>query len=249
MGLLDSFERGLERAVNGAFAKTFRSGLQPVEITSALKREIDTKAAVVSRDRVLVPNTFTVRMAPADHDNMASLGPALIDELVDLVQKHAATQRFQFAGGISIALQADPGLSVGMVQVDSRNVKGQVAWTPVLEVNGKRHPILKGRTVIGRGSEADLTLDDSGASRRHAEVQWDGTRARVRDLGSTNGTQLNGSPVKDAILEPDSVITIGRSRITFRVLAQATPGASDSRGRTDPATERHDMGGFWGPGE
>jgi len=247
VGLLDNFEKGLERAVNGAFAKTFRSGLQPVEITSALKREIDTKAAVVSRDRVLVPNSFVVRMSPDDYARMTGLGPALIDELVDLVQKHAASQRFQFAGGITLALQADDGLAVGMVQVDSQNVKGQVAWTPVLDVNGKRYPIMKGRTVIGRGSEADLTLDDSGASRRHAEVQWDGSRARVRDLGSTNGTQLNGAPVKDAILEPDSVIGIGRSRITFRVLAQASGGSA--RGRTDPATERHDMGGFWGPGE
>lgn len=247
MGLLDNFEKGLERAVNGAFAKTFRSGLQPVEITAALKREIDTKAAVVSRDRVLVPNTFAVRMAPADHDRMAGLGPALIDELTDLVQKHAASQRFQFAGGISITLQSDPGLTEGMVQVDSRNVKGQVAWTPVLDVNGARHPILKGRTVIGRGSEADITLDDSGASRRHAEVQWDGSRARVRDLGSTNGTQLNGAAVKDAVLEPDSVITIGRTRIVFRVLAQASAPAAARR--PDPATERHDMGGFWGPGE
>ena len=64
----------------------------------------------------------------------------------------------------------------------------------MLDVDGKRYPILKGRTVIGRGSEADVTLDDTGASRRHAEVQWDGSRARVRDLGSTNGTQLNGAP-------------------------------------------------------
>ena len=248
MGLLDNFEKGLERAVNGAFAKTFRSGLQPVEITSALKHEIDTKAAVVSRDRVLVPNNFTVRLAPADFDRMTGLGPALIDELVDLVQKHAASQRFQFAGGITIGLERDTTLSVGMVQVDSLNVKGQVAWTPVLDVNGKRYPILKGRTVIGRGSEADITLDDSGASRRHAEVQWDGSRARVRDLGSTNGTQLNGGPVKEAILEPDAVITIGRSRIVFRVLAQASGAPSDPR-RADPATQRHDMGGFWGPGE
>ena len=108
MGLLDNFEKGLERAVNGAFAKTFRSGLQPVEITAALKREIDTKAAVVSRDRVLVPNTFTVRMSPTDHDRMAGLGPALVDELTDLVQKHAASQRFQFAGGISITPPARP---------------------------------------------------------------------------------------------------------------------------------------------
>jgi hypothetical protein len=242
VGLLDNFEKGLERAVNGAFAKTFRSGLQPVEITSALKREIDTKAAVVSRDRVLVPNNFVVRMSPTDHEHMSGLGPALIDELVDLVQKHAASQHFQFAGGITIALRSDEGLSVGMVQVDSQNVKGQVAWTPVLDVNGKRYPIIKGRTVIGRGSEADVTLDDSGASRRHAEVQWDGSRARVRDLGSTNGTQLDGAPVKEAILPPDSVITIGRSRIVFRVLAQAAGG-----GEPPSATRRHDMGGFWGP--
>ena len=70
----------------------------------------------------------------------------------------------------------------------------------------------------------------------------------MRDLGSTNGTQLNGGPVKEAILEPDSVITIGRSRIVFRVLAQAAGAPSDPH-RADPATQRHDMGGFWGPGE
>lgn len=248
MGLLDNFEKGLERAVNGAFAKTFRSGLQPVEITAALKREIDTKAAVVSRDRVLVPNRFAVRMSPPDYERMSSLGPALIDELVDLVQKHAASQRFQFAGGIRIDLQADAGLAEGMVQVDSQNVKGRVAWTPVLDVDGRRFPLLKGRTVIGRGSEADVTLDDAGASRRHAEVQWDGQRARVRDLGSTNGTQLNGAPVKDAVLEPDSVITIGRSRIVFRVLAQADPSDTAVGRQVDPS-QRRDAGGFWGPAE
>jgi hypothetical protein len=245
VGVLDNFEKGLERAVNSAFAKTFRSGLQPVEITAALKREIDTKAAVVSRDRVLVPNTFRVRMSQQDHERMAALGPALVDELTDLVQKHAASQRFQFAGAISITLDRDDSLSVGIVQVDSRNVKGEVAWTPVLDVGGKRHPIIKGRTVLGRGSEADITLDDTGASRKHAEVQWDGRRARVRDLGSTNGTQLNGSPVREAVLEPDAVITIGRTRIVFRVLAQAA-AADPSDG---PLTQRHDMGGFWGKPE
>lgn len=180
-------------------------------------------------------------MSPEDHERMVRLGPpALTDELIDLVQKHAASQRFQFAGGVSLTLQPDDGLSVGMVQIDSSNVKGSVAWTPVLDVDGKRYPIMKGRTVLGRGSEADVTLDDTGASRRHAEVQWDGSRARVRDLGSTNGTQVNGQKVGEAILEPDSVITIGRSRIVFRVLAQA-------KAETGAATHRNDLGGFWGP--
>lgn len=221
MGLLDSFEKGLERAVNGAFARTFRSGLQPIEITAALRRELDTKAAVVARDRILVPNRFTVRLAPADYARMTAIGPTLVDELLQLVQRHATSQNYQFAGGLSITLAEDSTLSDGIVQIDSVNVKGTVAWTPVLDVAGKRYPILKSRTIIGRGHDADITVDDSGISRKHVEILWDGTRAQVNDLGSTNGSQLDGAPVRQAPLAPDSVITIGRTRIVFRVLAQS----------------------------
>jgi hypothetical protein len=221
LGLLDSFERGLERAVNGAFAKTFKSGLQPVEITSALRRELDTKAAVVARDRILVPNSFTVRLSPSDHQRMVALGPALVDELVGLLQRHATAQRYSFAGGISITLTDDPSLAQGMIEIASTNVKGAVAWTPVVDIAGKRYPITRSRTVIGRGSDADITVDDTGISRKHVEILWDGTRAQVNDLGSTNGSLLDGTPVRTAPLPPDSVIDIGRTRIVFRVLAQA----------------------------
>ena len=150
MGLLDSFERGLERAVNGAFAKTFKSGLQPVEITAALRRELDTKAAVVSRERILVPNEFHVRLSPVDHDRMVALGRPLVDELTQLVQQHAVAQRYSFAGGIDIRFHADPALPQGVVEVDSSNAQGEVTWTPVPETNGKRHPRTIGRTVVVR---------------------------------------------------------------------------------------------------
>ncbi len=222
MGLLDNFEKGLERAVNGAFAKTFKSGLQPIEITSALRRQLDTTAAVVARDRILVPNKFTVRLSPSDFDRMTAIGPALIDELTQLVQQHATAQHYSFAGGISITLQQDSALSEGLVEIDSANVKGTVAWTPVLDIAGARHPIVRARTVIGRGAEADVTVDDSGISRRHVEILWDGSRAQLNDLGSTNGSTLNGAPVTKAPLPPDSVIDIGRTRIVFRVLALST---------------------------
>jgi hypothetical protein len=234
LGLLDSFEKGLERAVNGAFAKTFKSGLQPIEITSALRRELDTNAAVVARDRILVPNRFRVRLGQTDYQRMAALGETLIDELTQLVQQHATAQRYQFAGGISITLQPDPSLSEGMIQVDSDNVKGAVVWTPVLDINGTRHPITKSRTIIGRGREADVTVDDTGISRKHVEILWDGNRAEVNDLGSTNGSELNGARITRAPLPPDSVISIGRTRIVFRVLAQSAPTDADpNRASTD----------------
>lgn len=221
MGILDSFEKGLERAVNGAFAKAFKSGLQPLEVTAALRRELDTKAAVVARDRILAPNKFTIRLAAADHERMRALGPALIDELTQQIQQHAAAQHYAFAGGISLRFTADPSVTEGTVRIESQNVKGEVAWNPVLDIGGKRYPLTKSRTVIGRGSEADITVDDTGTSRAHIEILWDGTRGQVNDLGSTNGSKLNGQPVTKAPLPADSVIEIGRTRIVFRVLAQA----------------------------
>ena len=238
MGLLDSFERGLERAVNGAFAKTFKSGLQPIEITAALRRELDTKAAVVARDRILVPNRFTVRLSAGDFERMTAIGPVLIDQLTQLVQQHATAQHYQFAGGIGITLSEDSFLTEGVAQIDSVSVKGTVSWNPVLDVAGKRYPILKSRTVIGRGSDADITVDDPGISRKHVEILWDGTRAQVNDLGSTNGSQLDGVRVSTAPLPPDSVIDIGRTRIVFRVLAQSADVDQSSGLRPGKSTPR-----------
>jgi len=224
VGLLDSFERGLERAVNGAFAKTFKSGVQPVEISAALRRELDTKAAIVSRDRILVPNEFTVRLSTVDHERITAIGAPLVSELTELVQRHAVAQRYSFPGGIDIRFIADPALSQGMIDVRSASIEGGVDWTPVLEIAGVRHELRIGRTVIGRGSDADITVDDTGISRKHVEVIWDGKRAQVGDLGSTNGAHLDGKPVKKALLEPDSVIDIGRTRIVYRLLARSAGG-------------------------
>lgn len=225
MGLLDSFEKGLERAVNSAFAKTFRSGIQPVEIASALRRELDTKAAVVSRDRILAPNSLTVRLSPTDDEKMATLGSALGAELDTLVQKHAKAQGYSFAGPVTITIRRDDSVPTGTIGIDSGTASGQVSWRAVVDVEGKRHPLTKSRTIIGRGSDADITIADSGTSRKHVEILWDGERAMVRDLGSTNGSFLNGQKVGEAALAPDSTVRIGRTDIVFHVVPQSAPSA------------------------
>lgn len=223
MGLLDSFEKGLERAVNGAFAKTFRSGVQPVEVASALRRELDTRAAVVSRDRILAPNTLTVRLAPDDHERMSSLGSTLNDELHKIVRTHAKSQGYSFAGPLSITLERDEAVATGTIRVDSGTSAGTVSWRAVVDIAGTRHPLTGSRTVIGRGSDADITIADAGTSRRHVEILWDGERGMVRDLGSTNGSSLDGNKISQAPLAPDQTIRIGRTDIVFRVVPEAAP--------------------------
>lgn len=232
MGLLDSFEKGLERAVNGAFAKTFRSGIQPVEIASALRRELDTKAAVVSRDRILAPNEFTVRLDPGDEERMSRLGSALRTELDEMVRRHAANQGYSFAGPVRIAIRADPEVATGTIRVDSNSAEGNVSWQGVVEINGRQHQLRGARTVIGRGSDADITIPDSGTSRKHVEILWDGETAMMRDLGSTNGSKVDGRSVKQAPLTSGSVIRIGRTDIVFRVVPQATPRRAPGTGAT-----------------
>ncbi len=227
MGLLDSFEKGLERVVNGAFARTFRSGIQPVEIAAALRRELDTKAVVVSRDRILAPNSLIAHLSPDDDERMQAIGVALIDELATLVHAHAKAQGYSFAGPVSIVLQRDAQVHTGTLRVESGTAAGaEVSWRAVVDIDGQRHALTAARTVIGRGSDADITVADAGTSRRHVEILWDGERAMVRDLGSTNGSRLDGRPFAEAPLAPDSTITIGRTQIVFRVVPHAAPAAA-----------------------
>lgn len=223
MGILDSVERGLERAVNGAFARTFRSGVQPVEIAAGLKRELDIGSVVVDRDRVLAPNRFIVRMSGADADRLTRMGGTLERELVAVVQKHAKRQGYQLLGEPDVELRRDDSLTTGVLQIDASQVEGTVSWTPVIEVDGVQHALRTGTTIVGRGSDADIRLTDSAASRQHLQLIWDGKAGIARDLGSTNGTKINGERFREAALSPDTIITIGQTPLRFQLVPNRAP--------------------------
>ena len=220
MGILDSFEKGLERVVTGAFSKTFKSELQPIEIGAAIKGEMDSKASIVSRDRILAPNAYTVYLSSADFKRMQSLGESLLFELNDQATRHAQRQKFQFGAGLLINVAEDGSLNLGQVRVTSNTAAVQVEWTPSLEVGGQRYMLTKSRTVVGRDATADIQVNDNGLSRAHFEVLWDGSKAGVRDLGSTNGTKINGRPITEVGIAADTVINAGHSEFVFRVIAK-----------------------------
>ncbi|MBK0422013.1 DUF3662 domain-containing protein [Leucobacter sp. CSA2] len=218
MGILDSVERGLERAVNGAFAKTFRSGVQPVEIASALKRELDIGAVVVDRDRVLAPNRFVVRVSEKDADRLRALGATLENELRAVVVKHAKRQSYQLMGEPDVEVRADSSVTTGVLEVDSSRVEGSVEWVAAIDVDGVRHELKRGTTTVGRGSDCGIRISDSAASRRHLDLIWDGSAGIARDLGSTNGSKINGERFREAALVAGTVITIGQTSLVFQLV-------------------------------
>ena len=231
MGFLDSVERSLERAVNGAFARTFRSGVQPVEIGSALKRELDIGAVVVDRDRVLAPNRFVVRVSRQDADRLLKIADTLEAELRGVVQKHAARQHYQLLGDADVEIREDESLTAGVLEVDAARVEGRVEWVAAIDVDGVRHELTHGVTLVGRGSDCSIRITDNAASRKHLEIVWDGTNGLARDLGSTNGSKIEGQRFREAKLEAGTVITIGQTALRF----QLVPGRTESPRQSTPA--------------
>ena len=219
MGFLENFEKGLERIVTGAFSKTFKSELQPIEIAAAIKSEMDSKASIVSRDRIIAPNTYSVRLSAADFQRMRALGANLITELTNLTQTHAIKQGFQFGAALDIKLVEDGSLNLGQIAVASATEEIAVTWSPALDLAGKRYLLTASRTSVGRDASADIQIDDSGLSRKHFEILWDGSKAGIRDLGSTNGTKVDGRSMSESPLQNESRISAGRSEFVFRIVA------------------------------
>jgi len=235
MGIFARFEKKVEGAVNGVFARAFKGDVQPVEIAARLQRELDAEAKLMSRNKRLVPNDFSVHLSQHDHDKLSPYANTLKAELATGLRNHAREMGYVFNGPVKIGFELDSRLPTGRFTVISQAVAGitprsgrasetAINRAPlVLEVNGTRHPLQPPGLVIGRGSEADLRINDPGISRRHAQIRVNptgpGLQIDIVDLGSTNGIVVNGQRVQHAVLQEGSRIEIGSTRMLIHAPA------------------------------
>ncbi|MBP7972602.1 MAG: FHA domain-containing protein [Candidatus Nanopelagicales bacterium] len=224
MGILDRFEKRVDRTVNGAFARAFKAEVQPVEMAAALQRELDDRAAIVSRGRTVVPNAFTITLSSEDYDRLSVYAETLQAELAGLVKEYAEQQRYTFLGPVSTTMNLDETLDTGLFRVVSEAkaaVTGRAA-TPAagptaarLVTAGGEFTLKPGVNRLGRGEDADIRIDDPGVSRHHAEITV-GKDAALRDLGSTNGSFVDGVQVTESLLRDGATIRLGSTSLTYR---------------------------------
>jgi hypothetical protein len=212
---LHGFERRLETLVEGVFSRAFRSGLQPVEIGRRLARELD-DGRTVGIHGLIAPNRFTVTLSESDRERFAAFEDALIRELADAVRTHARDEGYSFLGQVGVALDTDLAVNPGQMKVLADIVgdpNGRVGT--LVTGDGRRIPVADRPVVIGRLSTCDIPLGDPQVSRRHAEVRRDSEGFCVFDLGSTNGTVVNGAPVRERRLADGDELRIGSATILF----------------------------------
>ena len=230
MSVLDRFEKSVEGAVNGVFSKFGSKDLQPVDLSSALEREIDNEAMPVGRDRTVAPNEYRFKLSTPDFDHIEQWGSeTLADELADNLTNYARSQHYAFVGPVVVIFEEDLDLAKGSFKLTAASVQGnavpvttneQSQDCPLLEINGSQYLLTKEKTVLGRGSGCDIVIDDPGISRKHLEIDITPNGVIVRDLGSTNGTYVEGHQVPAATLLDGNTITIGRTRILYWASSQ-----------------------------
>ncbi len=248
MGVLQRFERRLEGMVEGAFARTFKSDLQPLEVGGAVQREMNERAAIVAQGRTLVPNDFVVEISEADGQRLAVYADQLGQELAILARDYAKEQGYSFVGPVRVRFETASDLAIGLFRIRSGVIRGSTveggeirqptsdvppgrggafAGSPRLLVTGsadgataggmqRSYEISTPVTLLGRGTDCDLRLVDPGVSRHHAEIRIEGPDIVLVDLGSTNGTFVNGQPIRRVTLADGARISLGRTTLVFR---------------------------------
>jgi hypothetical protein len=215
---LQQFEERLERLVEGTLAKPFRSNLQPVEIGRRLTREMDLHRRVGVRG-LIAPNAFAVTLSPADVDRFSNFIDALSRELSDAAREHARIEGYSFVGPVEVEIFEGTALKAGRFTVVAEVREGADGGflAELVLPDGRRVAIGSDPLVIGRLPECGVVLEDSNVSRRHAELRRAGDGVVLTDLGSTNGTKVNGAPVREQVLVSGDEVSVGSTRLIFEM--------------------------------
>lgn len=258
MGVLQDFERRLEGAVEGFFARAFRSGVQPIELAKAVQRYAEDSQHVTA-DGVVVPNVYRLSVSARDHERLAGFGRSLPRELAEVVVRTAAERGWSLRGPVKVRIDVDDevrfgryaltgrvevvdeaalpsrdervgagptnlGASPAPARERSREARPPLERTQVVPTTpapglqlvassgddaGSSAPVSGSRVTIGRLASCHLTLSDSTVSREHAALVRRGDRWWVVDLGSTNGTRVNGVQAAEQPVAPGDRIELG----------------------------------------
>ena len=213
---IQGFERRLERLVEGTFNKAFRSGLQPVEIGHRVTRVLDAGRTLGVNGRPVAPNNIGVYLSRADFERFSTFAEALARELAEAARDHARDDDYQFVGPVTVTLVPDETLKVGDFDVVAEIAEGAGGQVGSLVLpDGRRVQLGEDTTTFGRNAECTVTLNDPRASRNHAEIRATGDGFVITDLGSMNGTLINGVAVKQHVLHDGDKVAVGATVMRF----------------------------------
>ncbi len=215
MGIARNLEKRLERLADGLSAAIFRGRMHPVDMANRLIRQAD----LMVKDGGTgpsIPNHFEIAVSEGDLDPAVDT-TQLTTELSHALTATAAERGWRIGGPISVRLATDSAIGRGSIRCDGTTVPALLpSWGELAEHRGDRSfALADNRVVVGRSSEADVTLDEEEVSRLHAVLFRQGGRLWIVDLDSANGSSVNGISLGSDPLEVGSGDMLSFGPTTF----------------------------------
>ena len=214
---LQSLERRLERMVEGVFRGS-RAAIRPIELGRRVVREMDDQRSVDVKGRRVVPNDFVIHLSPRDLAGFDDIRDVLQAELVEAAREYAREEGYHFMGPVRVQLTADSDLRGGRFDVVAtlRQAAGGVGAGSLVLPSGQRIPLGDRPVTVGRLAECTVPLNDQNVSRHHAEIRPGRGAYVVADLGSTNGTMVNGTRIaSEQRLADGDILSFGSTYVRF----------------------------------
>ena len=215
--VIKKVENKIEKLVEGTFAKFFSSELKPVEISRKIVREIELNRSIGVHGDHLAPNDFDVAISESDYSNLIKAKEPLEQDLEETIRDYSYQEGYIFLGSINVSIKKEENLRAGTFRIDARLKQDESGCPPGALVlpDGKRIQIGNRVITIGRLQDSTVCIDDPSISRNQAEVLLRETGYLLSDLGSTNGTLVNGRRISQHVLTDHDQIEFGSYRIRF----------------------------------
>jgi hypothetical protein len=208
MNVARSVERFLEQAVD-RLGRVFPSSLEPVALATRLIREAELATRRTDLGPV-APNHFTVGLHPDDLPGDALPVPVLERAMAASLEEAAAERGWRLEGPMEVRLNHHDTAASGAPEVAVSHSQGPRPPWGSLAITGRTFSLTNNRLVVGRSAEADVTLGHDTVSRRHALIWRTDGEMWVKDLGSANGTTVDGTGVAGPTrLQQGSVVAFG----------------------------------------
>ncbi len=215
--VIKKIENKLENLIEGTFAKFFSSELKPVEISRRIVREIELDRSIGVHGDYLAPNDFDVVISETDYQNLVDAKEPLEQELEDTIRDYCYQENYIFLGSVNVSIKSEERLRTGTLRIDARLKQNDNGYPPGALVlpDGKRILLGGSDVSIGRLQDSTIYIDDPSISRNQAKIDLRENGYLLSDLGSTNGTFVNGNRISQHLLTDHDQIEFGTYKIRF----------------------------------
>ncbi len=209
MKLLRDLERRLESLFDGLAGRVFGGPLHPSELATRIVRHLDLEID----DRLAAPNVIEVHLAQGDV--LADSADAVESVIAQFVEDAASERAWRLEGPTRVTLTVADHLDPGTIAISTRTEAGtRPSWGSL--TGDTRLLLQRNRSIVGRSETCDVRLLDDRVSRRHAMVWREAGKTYVVDLGSANGTTLDGSAVRTQPFAVPEGAVLGFGPLSFR---------------------------------